>query len=172
MGICAKELRQLVIKPCLEHLGYWSTYAENLLLGTVAVESGLGFHLYQDDSRGMGIYKIAPEDHTHIWDHHLVNNADLASKVRGLASQREFLEHPHEELVTNLLYATAIAWMIYQYNEVQMPDSDDPDALADTWVRFFKHGKISNNQPHKTEVNKDLFIEAYQNNILESRTAA
>jgi hypothetical protein len=37
----------------------------------------------------------------------------MASLVRGLASQHDFLSQPHAELATNLSYATAIAWFMY-----------------------------------------------------------
>jgi len=43
----------------------------------------------------------------------LAFHPDLASRIRGLASQRAFLEDPHSELATNLCYATAIAWVMY-----------------------------------------------------------
>jgi len=36
----------------------------------------------------------------------------MASRVRGLASQRAFLSNPERELQTNLGYSTAIAWLL------------------------------------------------------------
>jgi hypothetical protein len=38
----------------------------------------------------------------------------MASRIRGLASQRAFLSDPEGELQTNLSYCTAIAWLLYQ----------------------------------------------------------
>ena len=38
----------------------------------------------------------------------------MASRIRGLASQRAFLSDPDGELQTNLSYCTAIAWLLYQ----------------------------------------------------------
>ncbi len=73
-------------------------------------------------------------------------NPDLASSVRGLASQHEFLAHPDLELATNLSYATAIAWQIYQRRNITLPESDDIPALAKIWQRNFHarpHGKKS-----------------------------
>ncbi len=137
MGICAEEMRRYVIAPCLEHLDDWSLAAENLLLGTAAVESGLGDHLLNANHPGLGIYRITPEKHTQIWDQYLAFCPDLASKVRGLASQREFLNHPHAELTTNLSYATAIAWMIYKSSEKVLPCAEDLTALASLWQQHF-----------------------------------
>ena len=41
-------------------------------------------------------------------------NPEMASRVRGLASQRAFLSDPDAELQTNLSYCTAIAWLMQQ----------------------------------------------------------
>jgi len=138
MGICAEELRRLVIRPTLKHLGEWSPAAENLLLGTAAQESGLGFHLKQQHQRGLGIFQIRPQTHRRIWDNYLVHHPDLASAVRGLASQHEFLSNPHAELATNLSYTTAIAWMIYRRNEKPLPTAEDTDSMGRHWRRHFQ----------------------------------
>ena len=142
MGICAKELRTLVIRPTLEHLGETGRRAdviENLLLGTAAQESGLGFHLKGNRAQGLGIYRISPRTHLNIWDKYLVNEPDLASAIRGLASQHEFLINPHAELATNLSYATAIAWMIYRRADKTLPDAEDIKSLGEYWACHYHH---------------------------------
>ncbi|WP_250464568.1 hypothetical protein [Microbulbifer litoralis] len=140
MGICLDELRQLVIRPTLKHLRNWSPGMENLLLGTAAQESQLGFHLKQGRRHGLGIYQIQPHTHREIWDEYLIDHSALASKVRGLASQRDFLDHPHSELATNLRYATAIAWLIYRAAHVYKVDEGDIAAMARLWHQHFHHG--------------------------------
>lgn len=156
MGICAEELRSFVIRPVLEHLGDWSQAAENLLLGTAAQESGLGFHLKTRRGHSLGIFQIHPQAHNHLWDKYLVKSPDLASKVRGLASQHEFLSHPHAELATNLSYATAIAWMIYCRSGKPLPAENDTAALAKFWQRHF-HSRLRGSIEEFTE-NYQKFI--------------
>ncbi len=136
MGICASELKDLVIKPTLESLGVWSESAESLILATAAQESNGGYHLSPDDEH-LGIFQITPETHQRVWDHYLVHDPDLASKVRGFASQREFLQHPHLELITNLSYATAIAWLIYQESNIELPDAANLEEMANIWQQCF-----------------------------------
>lgn len=75
MGICAKELRHYVVRPTLKHLKMWSPTAENLLLGTAARESGLGFHLKQEHHQALGIFQISPRMHRNIWDHYLAKKS-------------------------------------------------------------------------------------------------
>lgn len=72
MGIYINELRELIIKPCLQALDEYSETAENLLLGTAAQESLLGFHCYCQQTLGMGLYRITAEKHREVWDNYLV----------------------------------------------------------------------------------------------------
>lgn len=137
MGLCPQDLRHLVIRPTLEYLNQYSLSAETLLLGTAAVESSLGYELKQQQGRGLGVYHITPRAHQIIWDKYLATRPDLASKVRGLASQHEFLKNPHNELATNLRYATAIAWLMYARKEQTLPDATDLPAMAKYWRRHF-----------------------------------
>ena len=161
MGICAKELRHYVVRPALKHLGMWSPTGENLLLGTAAKESGLGFHLKQANHQALGIYQISPRMHRNIWDSFLAPHAELSSKVRGLASQREFLCHPHHELATNLVYATAIAWLIYHRSGIQIDkiNKEDITAMGRLWQRHFRSRNPGTIQS---------FLESYQTMIIES----
>ena len=140
MGICLNELRLFVVRPTLKQLRAWSPGMEALLLGTAAQESELGFHLKLGGRHGMGIFQILPSTHRQIWDKYLINFPALASKVRGLASQRDFLQHPHAELATNLRYATAIAWLIYRAAGVDKVESNDLPKMAKLWKKHFHHG--------------------------------
>ena len=164
MGICARELRQYVVRPTLKHLGMWSLTAENLLLGTAARESGLGFHLKPANTQSLGIYQISPKMHRNIWDRFLAQKSELSSQVRGLASQREFLSHPHHELATNLAYSTAIAWLVYSRANIRFESilPNDIRALAKLWQKHF-HSRC----PGTLE----SFVESYQLLVSEPESA-
>lgn len=161
MGICSEELRQYVIEPTLTKLGCHSQAAENLLLGTAAAQSGLGFHL--QERGGIGLYGLDPEAHRNVWDCFLAFDADLASQVRGFASQHEFLKAPDIELATNLSYATAIAWMRYLQAGIKLPAADDVIGLARCWLQVFG---AANSQGIAD------FIDAYQHLSGETCAAA
>lgn len=154
MGICNEQLRLLVIRPALQQLGQWSDTGENLLLATAAQESQLGFHLTSPHSKGLGIYQIRPTTHRLIWDKYLVHHPDLASQVRGLASQHEFLQHPHAELTTNLRYSTVIAWLIYRRHDKPLPDNSEPEVLAKYWQRYYQRNRDA-------QANRQSFIANY-----------
>lgn len=162
MGICATELRDYVIRPVLKSFGQYNPAAEALLLGTAAVETGLGSHLKEKHLRGLGVYRIDPLTHIHLWDTYLAQHEDLASKTRGMASQHRFLSTPHAELATNLSYSTAIAWMIYLRADKPLPEADNLEELALYWKRHF----------HKRgHPDIDEFIRAYKTYILSSKAA-
>ena len=162
MGICPTELQHLVIRPTLKYLGEYSVDAEKLLVATAAIESGMGFRLKGDKKR-LGVFQISPQSHQGIWDNYLAKDPELASKVRGLASQREFLTHPHAELATNLRYSTAIAWMIYKRKESPLPNSNDLNAIAKYWRRHFHH---------RPQASIEEFIECYKRIIIASTLVA
>ena len=140
MGIAASDLCQHVIRPTLIYLERYSTAAEALLLGAAACQSALGAVL--TDRRGHGLYRIGSQRHAQLWDQHLALDPELASQVRGLASQHAFLAAPHLELTVNLRYATAIAWMLIEAEHRELPDADDLMGMAQVWRRVFKpHGR-------------------------------
>lgn len=140
MGIAACELSLYVIRPTLIYLGRHSPAAEALLLGAAASQSGLGAVL--DDKHGHGLYRIAALRHQQLWDQHLARDPDLASQIRGLASQHAFLAAPHLELTVNLRYATAIAWMLIEAEHSELPAADDLLGMAQIWRQVFRpHGR-------------------------------
>lgn len=132
-----QSLRCHVIRPTLSYLGVTDKNAENLMLGTLLAMAWLPADKLACD--GIGPYAISATMHTRLWDDYLATQPDLASLIRGLASQRCFLQDPHAELAYNLAYATAIAWMIYQQQAVCLVDATDTQALAQLWQLAYPH---------------------------------
>lgn len=121
-----------IIQPTLAHLNMYSVAAEKLLLGTAALHSSFNPLLANGDG-GLGLYQITPEQHRNVWDSFLAFRPELASKVRGLASQHCFLQSPDQELISNLAYGTAIAWVIFLMAGLPLPDATDEQALLHCW---------------------------------------
>jgi len=135
MGIAASELCRYVIKPTLVYLGRHCASAEALLLGVAASQSALGSALH--DRRGHGLYRIGESRHQALWDEFLAHDPELASLIRGLASQHAFLRGPHLELAVNLRYSTAIAWMLIEQRALPLPAADDLLGHARIWRQIF-----------------------------------
>lgn len=155
MLFAADEFRQLIVRDTLRSIDEWAPAHENLLLGTAAQESRMGLNL--KCGRLLGIYHTSPKTHRAVWDKYLLHHPELASRVRGLAGQHSFIKDPHSELITNLKYATAIAWLIYRRVEYALPTAEDVPGLARYWQRFFRakaSGQVAD------------FIASYQHHIL------
>lgn len=108
MNMNDRDLRLSIVRPTLAELECESpASAEQLLMAVAGGAAGSG------SLDGLGVFRITAGTHRRIWDEYLAFRPDLASKVRGLASQHAFLADPHMELIANLRYATAIAWILY-----------------------------------------------------------
>ena len=116
MYVTSEHLRDQVIGPTLKYLGAWTPAIENFLLNTAIEAPELG--LFSARNEGLGIFHITSAQHRDIWDRYLAFNPEMASRVRGLASQRVFLTEPDKELQTNLGYCTAIAWLLYKRSKM------------------------------------------------------
>ena len=93
-------LQNNIIKPCLSYVELDLEHLDRFLIAVLLCS--------KDNTGGFGAYHITHTQHWDLWDTFLVHRPALASKIRGLASQRRFLEDPDAELNLNLGYATAI----------------------------------------------------------------
>ncbi|GGY72561.1 hypothetical protein GCM10011613_16950 [Cellvibrio zantedeschiae] len=166
MGIYVNDLRELIIRPALEHLNEWSQTAENLLLGTAAQESQLGFRVQSDTGDSLGIYGIKAQTHIRVWDEFLVTDPELASRLRGLASQQQFLKFPHQELITNLSYASGMAWMMYKRCHLKFPANADIHELASYWLNLYATQNESIAQINSNELTLEKFAQNYRTFVL------
>ena len=98
MEINAKDMLSNVIRPTLAYLSCLSNSAEALLIGTYAAQYIPGSKLAatQGNATKYGVYQIQADTHQKIWDEYLAFDPDLASCVRGLASQHLFLKQLHQ----------------------------------------------------------------------------
>jgi hypothetical protein len=167
MGIYTSDLRDAIVRPTLELLDEWSPSAENLLMGTAAQETQLGNNLQGNNHTGLGLYRISPHTHTQIWDNFLVHDPELASRLRGLASQQQFLKSPHNELIVNLAYATGIAWMIYKRHALTLLNNLSVHELAQCWLSYYcTRDEHSDQIPHNKIAEIDNFVRHYRHLVL------
>lgn len=112
MDFNLESLKHYVIGPITHQVAEFvelPKQTNHYLLMAATIGLGRNSGLFHQTKDSFGLFHIKEEQHTTIWDDHLVKNPNLASSVRGLASQHQFLKTPHTELCTNLNYATAIA---------------------------------------------------------------
>ena len=128
------HFRELVIRPALARLELGSTAAENLLLGTALVESGLVYLTQHGGGPARGLYQIEPATHDDLFDTWLAFRPDWRDRLLA------FVVPPwaqHDQLVWNLAYATAVARLIYYRRPEPLPDAEDLVGLAQYWKDHF-----------------------------------
>lgn len=141
------HFRKYVVRPALHHIGMYSEAAENLIVGTAVQESRLTYLHQKGGGPALGIYQIEPATHKDVWDNYLGFRPELAGRVRGVASQQEFVSAPDHDLVFNLWYATIIARIIYRRAKPPLPDADDILGLAAYWKDYYNSALGAGTKP-------------------------
>lgn len=133
--------------------GAYSEDAVALLLGTAAVESGMGYHLVQlGGGPGRGPLQVEPETEYDIWNNYLRYRTELRRFVVGLMGQRASelrVNHTGQvirksklerdaplilaELTHNFKYNTTMARIKYIRSSMKLPNRRDVRAMADCW---------------------------------------
>ncbi len=144
MPISCKDLRELVVRPTLQHLRLWSPAAEDLVLGTAAQESAMGTYLAQINGPALGIYQMEPATHNDIWDNFLKYKDNLEYEVRmltrwgSLKQNEQMPDNIHQdELIGNLYYATAMCRIHYLRVPEMLPVHKDIKGYAAYWKKYW-----------------------------------
>lgn len=141
-----QQLHDFIVWPTLQKLGerYNSEAARRLLLGTIAHESKGDFidQILSSADRvlgpAIGLYQIESATHDDMFDNFLEYRTALMLDVEAFRAE---VPSPHEQLATNLAYATAIARMLYFRQPQALPNPDDDDGLASYWKRWYNTEK-------------------------------
>lgn len=132
MGISPLHLMELVIRPTLQALEMYSISAEELMLGTAAQESKLGYYLKQiGGGPALGIFQMEPWVHDDVWDNYLKYKKDIASKVSALAGRLG-----PKEMIHNLNYATAMTRVNYYRHPEKLSYPGDISGHARYWKKY------------------------------------
>jgi hypothetical protein len=127
------QLRRLVIRPVAEFLEMDSVAAQNLLIGTALVESGLR-HLEQlGGGPALGVYQMEPATHDDIWRTWLAHRPKIRAEVRTW----RIGGRGASEMAGNLYYATAMARVHYWRDPQPLPDATDIRGLGEYWKRVW-----------------------------------
>lgn len=128
----AVAFRDRIIAPVVDAIGWEEcSFLETTLAGVALRE---GFSVCRFSAGTLSLYGLSSAVHRSVWDEYLAYRPELASLVRGFASQRQFLQSPDQELDTNLSYATAITTCLLRWKSPQPSDSHDPENLCRIWT--------------------------------------
>lgn len=133
MGMNIRDFRLEIVRPTLQFIGLWSQSAENLILGTAAVESGIARIRQLGNGPAISVYQIEPSTHIDVI-RYLATNEQLCERVNLLRTSQS---NPNWELAFNLAYSTAIARVKYYMEPSPLPPADDIEALGGYWKRHY-----------------------------------
>lgn len=122
------QLANLVVRPTLARLPFNDgPIALNLLLGTVAQESGGRYLAQYPTGPALGVFEIEPPTHQDLWTNYLAFHPTLAAALAAFAGEQP----PRDlQLAGNLNYACAVARLIYRRAPEPLPTSSDPAILG------------------------------------------
>ena len=137
IGINPEDLRRL-ISDVLQRVGLYSPEAVSLLLGTAAVESGLGHRLYQlAGGPARGIYQMEPATEESLWRDFLAYRAPLRIKIHQVTGR----SGPGPWLAWDLAYQTIMVRVKYLSIPEPLPGVDDIEGQARYWKLYYNTRK-------------------------------
>ena len=130
----ASQTRSLVIRPALKKLKLWSPSAEELVLGTAIVESGLTYLKQHGDGPALGLWQVEPATHDDLYTNFLNFRPKLGSKLIELRATGLSL---NENLATNLMYGAAVCRLCYYRKPDALPEAGDIEGQAAFWKEHY-----------------------------------
>lgn len=129
-----QNIRHLV-KFVLKNVGLHSDNAEELIMGTFAVESNLGEYIYQSGhgpARGIG--QMEPLTESDIWKRVIPRKKGLSEKIQSLTGVSKC---DNFALTSNLAYQIIMTRLKYLSIPEPLPHYADLDGMANYWKRYY-----------------------------------
>jgi len=140
------QARELIIAPALVAIGKWSQAAENLLVGTMLIESRGGTYIKQRlGGPALGPYQHEPA----TWVDDIKWLHTEPALHRALLDACEYVYHPLiMALMHNWRYASIMCRIHYWRAEPPLPEADDIQGLGqywkDHWNTSLGKGRVEN----------------------------
>jgi hypothetical protein len=135
------QFRLYVVRPALQRIDLWSLAAENLVLGTGLIESGLEFVDQIDFNKrpgpAYGLFQMEQPTYDDIWDNFLSSRPMLSAKLKSMAGFDELVRPPVSELWGNNFFSAAMCRVHYLRVPAPLPAPIDADAMAVYWKRYY-----------------------------------
>ena len=140
-----REQLRAVIRRVIGGLGMGGYDAEQLLLGTVAKESGFGRYLRQiGGGPALGAAQVEPDTMRDVYVNHL---AYRPARAAAVALWTGVSEPSVWQLEVNLAFNLAMARLKYRMIPAPLPDGRDVWAMARYWHRYY----CANGRPGQAE---------------------
>lgn len=129
------QLRKLVIQPSLQALRLYSIEAEQLLVGTALVESGLSFIAQVPNPIARSIWMIEQPTYNSL-RLNLISNQGMAQQALDFLWMDAF-PTTHDYLAGNVYAACIFARLKYMSVKKPLPPVDDAEKVARYWSQYY-----------------------------------
>ncbi len=130
-----EQFRQYILKPALSFLQIYSDDAEELLVFTCAAESDGGSLIHQVNGPALGIYQCEPDTHIDLWRNFIIFRTNFTMQLAMNFGVPKV--PPVEKLMTDLMYATAIARLHYYRVKEKLPSRHDVDSMWEYYKQYY-----------------------------------
>ena len=173
-----EQMLEFVVRPACHELGAHSVAAEQLLMGTMAVESN-GEYISQIGSGiARGLFQMEPATHKDIYENYLVYRENYMEVATGLLSCTEFDKMQEtngdsgamdeffkyvadNSLRCNLLYQAVMCRIHYLRVSAPLPPANDLSSLAAYWKQYYN--------THLGAGTEQKFIDAFPSGIWDMK---
>lgn len=129
------QLRNLIIAPSLDEIGFMSKDAEELIYAIACHESKRGTYIKQVHGCALGIYQIEPATYYDIFDNFLVRHKNLERKIfRAIGVD---CEPNAERMIWDMKLATIMCRVFFLRIEEPLPPSNNIDKIALYWKKYY-----------------------------------
>lgn len=130
-GLDPRQLLELAVRPALNALGegHNGVAAEQLVMGTAAVESGLVWLKQLGTGPALGLWQMEPSTHDDLWSRHFKNHELFALSISHSVDETE--------VAWNLRLGAAMCRLKYKDAKPKLPDAWDVAAMESYHKRFY-----------------------------------
>ena len=132
--LAATQTLSMVIRPALSKINLWSPSAEELVLGTAIVESGLTYLRQHNDGPALGLWQVEPSTQNDLYTNFLNYRPELGSQLMELRAPNLSMD---ENLATNLMYGAAVCRLCYYRKPDALPEAGDIEGHAAFWKQHY-----------------------------------
>jgi hypothetical protein len=129
-GLYAPHLLELAVRPALQIIG-GGTAAEQLVMGTAAVESNLIWLKQHGTGPALGLWQMEP------FTFHDLTNRLTDAQFNTLMSLSTHNRAEPDELAWNLRFGAAMCRIKYRDDPRPLPQAGDIQGMAATWKRCY-----------------------------------
>jgi hypothetical protein len=162
MAINITQLIELVIRPSLKQVNLYNEAAEQLIAGTAAKESALGFYLHQyPTGPAVSIYQIEENTYNSMCQDYLAYRPDLEKSILSACGYSSM--PVCDRIITDLKLATIMCRIKYLWVSETLPKFGDIQGQANYWAKYYNGNPITG-VPSKYIETYNQYVRGYYEN--------